>query len=447
MKRLQQFVEKKKVDHKFKQAGSGHRLDEQRQMPVATSSQQQQVRVTPAPSAARAGEAALARLQPDRPASAAKMKQLKAKAAAEREAEQAAMDRMNNPTVSSRASGRSTSPEQPAFHDDQAPVSVSGIFYQCPLGCSPVIPKASVDEHLQMCLLTRLLPENPLEASAKMVHTYNKDKEKRQAGIDIMCKYLENVCNNLAEEKYQRIRMGNKAYVEKVACLEGSHEFLQAVGFLPKMLPHQETEEAFLVLTPEAAANIEQLRSACELLQTAQPLKASLHRDLKVYQKSSQASQFQLPQDFYRIKPEEAKRQQQLRTEEVERNAVLRTKAMKEAEALRNLRRYRYALIRVRFPNGILLQGTFHASDKLSEVFEFIRCSLINDWQPFILTDATGLKLTEEDCKLAELKLAPAAVVNFSWDAAIMEEIVAAQGFVQEGDYLKPELINAIQSL
>ncbi|XP_022105559.1 UBX domain-containing protein 6-like [Acanthaster planci] len=403
MKKLQQFVEKKKLDHKFKQAGSGHRLDEQRQMPTVSSSQQQPTRLPPTQSAARAGEAALARIQQDRRGSAAsKTRAQKASVRAEVEAEQMAIDRMNKFTVSSQASGRPTTPEQPVFRDDQSPVSVSGIFFRCPLGCDHIMPKASVDEHLQLCILTRLLPENPLEASAKMVHTYNKDKERRQAGIDIMCKYLDNVCSNPGEEKYQKIRLGNRTYQEKVACLEGSQEFLQAVGFFPKMLPHQENEEAFLVLTPEAAAKTEQLHSACELLRTTQPLKATLHRDMKIYRKSSHASQFRLPPDFYRLTPEEVKREQQLRTEEVERNAMLRTKAMREAEAQKNLRQYRYALIRVRFPNGILLQGTFRASENLSAVMEFTRGALINDWQPFVLTDATGRKLTEEDCTLAE---------------------------------------------
>lgn len=45
------------------------------------------------------------------------------------------------------------------------------------------------------------------------------------------------------------------------------------------------------------------------------------------------------------------------RAEVIERGSVLRTKAMKEAESQRALRRYRYALIRVRFPDGVLLQG------------------------------------------------------------------------------------------
>ena len=46
------------------------------------------------------------------------------------------------------------------------------------------------------------------------------------------------------------------------------------------------------------------------------------------------------------------------RTEEVERNSQLRTRAMREAEK-RPSKTYRFTLLRVRFPDGFILQGTF----------------------------------------------------------------------------------------
>ena len=46
------------------------------------------------------------------------------------------------------------------------------------------------------------------------------------------------------------------------------------------------------------------------------------------------------------------------RTEEVERNSQLRTRAMREAEK-RPSKTYRFTLLRVRFPDGIILQGLY----------------------------------------------------------------------------------------
>lgn len=45
------------------------------------------------------------------------------------------------------------------------------------------------------------------------------------------------------------------------------------------------------------------------------------------------------------------------RTDLVERNAMLRTKAMREKEEQRERRKYNYTLLRIRLPDGNLLQG------------------------------------------------------------------------------------------
>ena len=46
-----------------------------------------------------------------------------------------------------------------------------------------------------------------------------------------------------------------------------------------------------------------------------------------------------------------------LRAEEAERGDMLRTKAMRDRDAGVGMRIYHYTIIRIRFPDGILLQG------------------------------------------------------------------------------------------
>lgn len=46
------------------------------------------------------------------------------------------------------------------------------------------------------------------------------------------------------------------------------------------------------------------------------------------------------------------------RSDLVEKNAMLRTKAMREKEEQRERRKYNYTLLRIRLPDGNLLQGT-----------------------------------------------------------------------------------------
>ena len=44
------------------------------------------------------------------------------------------------------------------------------------------------------------------------------------------------------------------------------------------------------------------------------------------------------------------------RTEFLEREGMLRTKAMREREEQKEKRRYKFTLVRVRFPDGLVLQ-------------------------------------------------------------------------------------------
>lgn len=60
MAAIKRFFEKKKLDIKFKKAGGAHSLTEEKK-PVQASSSKAPVRVAPAASAQRAGEAALER--------------------------------------------------------------------------------------------------------------------------------------------------------------------------------------------------------------------------------------------------------------------------------------------------------------------------------------------------------------------------------------------------
>ena len=279
-----------------------------------------------------------------------------------------------------------------------------------------------------------------------MIHTLNKNPEKVKVCIETLLKYLDNIINHPGEEKYHKIRIGNKIFQERVSCLKGTEEFLQAAGFLIRSLPHEDHEESFWVLSEEMAQDIERLKNIKEVLLTAEPIRPQLDRALKVFHPSSKATKFEIPEEFYNVSPAELKKEQQRKEEAVEKLGMLRTKAMRERDELKELRKYRFTVLRVRFPDGILLQGIFKAHEKLSALKQFVGEHLV-DWLPFNLTTSTGQRLTEDNATMAELGLAPAAVVNFSWDADVIADIAAQKGAHQAGPYLKPEVMALIQAL
>uniref|UniRef100_A0AAQ5XJ38 UBX domain-containing protein 6 n=1 Tax=Amphiprion ocellaris TaxID=80972 RepID=A0AAQ5XJ38_AMPOC len=395
---MKKFFDDIKKDMKFKSAGPGKKLTEETSAKpevVQSSSNAKQNRHAPSEGAQRAGAAALARIEhQQKPRVHTSQDAIRNQVKRELEAEAAALAEKE---------------------------------------------KAAAAERFE---------EDAIEASVMMIYTFNKDREKVKAAVDIISKYVENICKNPTEEKYRKIKLSNKVFQEKVRSAEGSREFLQALGFISVMLPveGQEEEEEFLVLPEQSPDALELMKERRDRLQRGEPVRAQLDRQPQAFRPSPNAQRFELPQEFYNLSAEELKREQQQRSDLVEKNAMLRTKAMREREEQRERRKYNYTLVRVRLPDGNLLQGTFYAWDRLPVVFGFVRESLVDGWQPFELVAPGGQKLQEdEEVALAECNLVPAALLTFAWDAAVQADIAAAGG--KSPALLKPELLETIRTL
>ncbi|XP_013400654.1 UBX domain-containing protein 6-like [Lingula anatina] len=439
MAAIKRFFEKKKLDVKFKKAGSGHKLTEDTRSLSPQPSQRpgtSQGRPQAESEAARAArEAALARMSQPRPGTANnQLKALKLQARAELEAERALQQ------------GAAAAGPTEVYRDGAPLLEQIGVYYNCPMVTPEVLPKQDMEKKIEEFLLAQLA-EEPQMTSALMIHTLNKNAEKVKLCIETLCKYLDNIIANPDEEKFRKIRISNKAFQERVCSCDGTEEFIQSVGFKQRKLPFQDGEDDFYVLDEDQAKDTERLNTLKEILLAAEPIKAELDRGLRLFHPSPKATKFELHNDFYNITPEEMRKEQQLKQEAVEKLGMLRTKAMRERDEQRELRRYRFALVRVRMPNGVLLQGTFRATEKVSVLAEFVRDYLVNDWLPFTLSTATGQKLTEMDSTLAEVGIAPATVLNFALDPSVVAEIKSQQGTFDDKNLIKPEIMVLIQDL
>ncbi|XP_063402602.1 UBX domain-containing protein 6-like [Mytilus trossulus] len=451
MSAIKKFFQKKKMDFKFKKYGEGHKLDEPAQRPppihrpIPQPGTSSQPSISPRGDAAvseekkRAAAAALARMEQKEKQSKQdeNIMSMKARMRREMEAEKKATEKMISQAQAMQG------PVE--IEKDHSPV-IRHVLYTCPDIGPAVLPKDEIDAYIHEFLLTQLA-EEPEMSSAVMIQTLNKDKEKVKICVETLIKYLDNITNNPGEEKYRKIRMSNKAFKERVSQLNGTDEFLQACGFEIKQLPFEDKEENFYVMSGEIAENVERLNGIKEVLSAAEPIQCQLDRALKVFHQSSGSSKFDIPEEFYAINPEELKKEQQRRQEAVEKLGMLRTKAMRERDEMKELRKYRFTLVRVRLPDGILIQGIFKANEKLSCLYDFIRSSLENDWMPFILQTSNGSKLTEETKTMAELGLCPAVVLHFVWDESVMKDVHAAQGGGATSSILKPDIMAQIQSL
>ncbi|XP_072245919.1 UBX domain-containing protein 6 [Leuresthes tenuis] len=438
---MKKFFDDFKKDIKFKSAGPGKKLTadtSSRPEVVQSGSSAKHDRYAPSEGAQRAGAAALARIeQHPRPKVHTSQDVIRSQVKRELEAEKAALAEKEKAAA---AEGSKVPLKDPAC------LSVSGVYFICPL-TGAMLTRSERDAHIKEAILMRF-EEDAVEASVMMFHTFNKDREKVKAAVDIINKYVENICKNPTEEKYRKIKLSNKVFQEKVRPVEGSREFLQALGFVSVMLPveGQEEEEEFLVLPEYGADALELMKEQRDRLQRGEPVRAQLDRQAQAFRPSNNAQRFELPQEFYNMTAEELKKEQLQRSELVEKNAMLRTKAMREKDEQRERRKYNYSLLRVRLPDGNLLQGTFYAWDRLPVLFAFVRDSLVDGWQPFELIAPGGQKLQEsEDVALAECNLVPAALLTFAWDAAVQADVAAAGG--KSPTLLKPELLDTIRTL
>jgi len=439
MAAIKKFFEKKKLEYKFKKLGQGHSLDEQ-PLPRPTSASQaskapQPGHQIPSDGAQRAAAAAIARASQPKPGSSALAAQ-KAKIREELTREE-----------DSASSSAAQAPMSTTL--DSAPVC--RVLYRCELfddGAS--YSKAETESRIES-FLTAQLQECPTEAAALTIKTLNKNPEKIQTCVDTIKKIIQNIASHPGEEKYLKIRLNNKALRERVFDQRGAREFLIGAGFEPASLPVEDggSVEEFLVMSSERSSDPDALSNLVETLENAERICPVLDPDVRLFYPTNKLNSFNVPDEFYAISKEELKREAELRKEAVEKMGMLRTKAMRERDEQRELRKYRFTAIRTRFPNGLILQGTFTTRSPFSALVAFIRDSLAVDWLPFVvIAPSAGGRLSEEDNNdktLAELGLVPSAVINVTFEEELVNQ--CRQSMETDFYFVKDEFLSKIERL
>ncbi|RZF40628.1 hypothetical protein LSTR_LSTR007511 [Laodelphax striatellus] len=418
--KIRKFFEKKKVEAKFKMAGPGHKLTDSKPAPKETSkSAAQTSRAALSDEAKQAAAAALARLGGAPPKADAvnlnrSLAAIQAQVKKELEAQKLASERSES---MERKPADVSLPETRREDEDEIPqvLAVQGVYFKCPLIGPEILSKDEWRVKIKEFLYEQLEAERGL-TSCLIIHSCNRSKEKVGQCIETICKYLENIISNPSEEKYRKIRMSNKIYVEKVKHIEGALEFLLAAGFQRETLPFQDTQDEFLVL-PEEKIDVENFNMLMDALRSAESIGLELDRNLKVLLPSEGVQRVNLPPDFFTLSPEELKKEHQSRSEKLEESLMLKTKAMREREEQRELKKYKYSLIRIKFPDGIFIQGTFGVYEQLVTVYDFIKENLASEDGTFVLHSPTGQKLSEAEFEktLIDLHFVPTIILLFNW--------------------------------
>lgn len=420
---IKKFFADRKKNKQFKKAGPGHKLTEQHsssssQQPTSSNSANQAHphRTQPSEQAVRAGAAALARLGENKDVDWS-LAAIRAQARKELELEQ------QNAAASSKREQLA-----PRVAEKPPQLGVQGLLFRCPLLGEQALPRDELDDELKKFLFEQLEGEKGLSA-ALIIVTCNKNEAAVRACIDILNKYLSNILDNPSDEKYRRIKLSNRVFREKVKPVVGSVEFLEAAGFAETAA---DDGESYLCLSEQA--DLDLLPALKDALVSAEPIEIVLDRNVKVLLPSQSSANFSVPDDFFNVTADEIAKEQASRTRDAELMTQLRTKAMRERDAKRELRIYRYALIRIRLPNGLILQGTFGIGEKLADVYDFLHECLLDSCSNPVLKSGLDT-LTALERSLEELKLFPAVMVNCVVDAP------------PNSDFLRPEYMALVQAI
>jgi hypothetical protein len=99
-------------------------------------------------------------------------------------------------------------------------------------------------------------------------------------------------------------------------------------------------------------------------------------RNVQVFLPSSNAPRIDLPEEYYEVTADDIKTLLASQQQSAAETEYLKTQAMRDAEAAKKARIYSKSVLRVRFPDGLLLQATFSPWETIGAVTLFVKSQL-----------------------------------------------------------------------
>eukprot|EP00250_Pteridium_aquilinum_P021256 c2506_g1_i1 orf=106-1920(+) len=352
----------------------------------------------------------------------------------------------NNSNVDRGQSGQSPmfDPFLPQIGTKSSSANSDGLqMYQCPVCGSWWRSESEVNVHVDECL----------SQSASTPHTDTKSGEEQikvalgvflsggpsSETMDVFVRILRNISTNPDVEKFRKIRLSNPKIHDTVGMALGGVEVLEAVGFDYQT----EEDEIWAVMGPPSVDQIKAIEGVISELEACtlgsskeecsskeersskqQTVQRKVDRQVRVYYATTEnlAAKMELPDSFFQLSAVEMRREAAARKKKLEDSQLLISKTSREKMASANKQRYKAAIIRIQFPDGVVLQGMFLPWERTTAIYEFVSASLRDPSTQFSLV-APGLSrkqiipaLADGTVKiptLAEANLVPAVLLKF----------------------------------
>ncbi|KAE8699020.1 Plant UBX domain-containing protein 2 [Hibiscus syriacus] len=106
----------------------------------------------------------------------------------------------------------------------------------------------------------------------------------------------------------------------------------------------------------------------------------------------SVAAKIELPDSFYNLSADELKREAELRKKKIAESQLLLPKSYKQKQEKATRRKYRRTMIRIQFPDRVVLQAVFSPWEPTSNLYKFVSSSLKEPALEFELLDPILVK-------------------------------------------------------
>lgn len=408
----------KRKDAKY---GKGHRLGDPAPSPRPSASQETE-RAPPVQTEAarRAGEAALLRLQQQNQKPSARSEQLQKSSAASSSSDTGAKALEDEMRKAQQLKDHYFGPRKVV----EKSAHLERVMFKSAVTGQERYGRDEILDKIEQALLVQYNDEPVLISVTLLFTAHHQNKEKLDKCVETINRFVDNILKNPGEEKYRKLRVENAVFKEKVYSCKYSDLVMRAAGFtarsMPKLSPDGqpsggETEDCFLY----EESDLSRLESLKEALSLGEPILPEMDRGVKAFRPSSAAaatnvSHPELSDDFYNYDVEDLKREKALRDQALEKSGMLRTKAMRERDEKLELKLYRYCLLRIRFPDDLILQAAFKATETVLDLKQFVASCLEPEHMgAFELTGHLMKPLSDSDATLAQSGLAPAALLIF----------------------------------
>ena len=274
--------------------------------------------------------------------------------------------------------------------------------------------------------------DNDKSEMEKLVVVYLSGKPS-ESSIDVLLRLFKNIVKEPENAKFRKVRMSNAKIKEAIGDVAGGVELLELVGFELK----EENDEIWAVMdVPSEEQSIlinkvvgylekrktESSGSSAQVMEPVAPKK--IDREIRVFFSVSEnvASRIEVPDSFYSLSADEIKREADLRRKKIAESQLLIPRSYKEKQAKAARKRYKRSMIRVQFPDGVVLQGVFAPWEPTFALYEFVSSALKEPSLQFELLDPVLVKRRviphtpapgQKPITLEDEELVPSALIRF----------------------------------